>query len=50
MPAALVEVGFITNRKEIKYLKRNSHQVKIANGIATGIERFIKKYNRMINK
>jgi len=48
MPAVLVEVGFITNMKESKYLQSRSHQMKIAEGIADGVSEFIKKYNRMI--
>jgi N-acetylmuramoyl-L-alanine amidase len=50
MPAVLVEVGFITNRKELRSLKRTSHRRKIAKGISDGIVRFIKKYNRSLKK
>ena len=48
MPAVLVEIGFITNKNEAQHLKKNSHQETIADGIADGIELFIKKYNRLI--
>jgi len=48
MPAALVEIGYISNRKELLYLKKNPYQKKIAKGISDGIIRFIKKYNSMI--
>ncbi|MDY6967326.1 MAG: N-acetylmuramoyl-L-alanine amidase [Spirochaetota bacterium] len=49
MPSVLVEVGFITNSKEGKYLMRNGYQKKIAKGIGDGIINFIKKYNKLIN-
>lgn len=48
MPAVLVELGYISNRKEMRYLKRSSYQKKIAQGIANGIVSFIKKYNKII--
>lgn len=49
MPAVLVEVGFITHQKEIKYLKTDSYQDKLAEGIVEGIANFISKYNNMID-
>ncbi len=48
MPAVLVEVGFITNRRELRFLKRASHRQKIALGISKGIVNFINKYNRSL--
>ncbi len=48
MPAALVEVGFITNQKEKQYLVTSSHQKTIATGIAEGLGIFIREYNKMI--
>ncbi|HOK02459.1 MAG TPA: N-acetylmuramoyl-L-alanine amidase [Spirochaetota bacterium] len=48
MPAVLVEVGFITNPKEAKYLTRRDYQEKISSAITEGILNFIKKYNKMI--
>ena len=45
MPAVLVEVGFITNYKEVMYLIKKSYQKKLALGISEGIVKFIKKYN-----
>jgi len=48
MPAVLVEVGFITNTRESRYLKRGSHQQEIAAGISAGILNFLKKYNSTI--
>lgn len=50
MPAVLVEVGFITNRKELRSLQRTGHRGKIARGISDGIIRFIEKYNRFLKK
>ncbi len=48
MPAVLIEIGFITNKKEAQQLRTNGHQESIAEGIAEGIELFIKKYNRRL--
>ncbi len=50
MPAVLVEVGYITNRRERRYLKKAYYQRLIVKGIIFGLKRFIKKYNRMIQK
>jgi len=41
MPAILVEVGFLTNSKEEKKLKTNSHRHHIARGIVKGIGEYI---------
>ena len=46
MPAALVEVGFITNPTEAKQLNRADYQTKIAEAIAGGIASFIAEYNK----
>ena len=48
MPAVLVEVGYITNRKERGYLLKSSYQKKVARGIASGIIDFIDTYNKEI--
>ncbi len=48
MPAVLVEIGFITHKKESSYLKKDEYQEKIAAGIADGILNFIDQYNKMI--
>ena len=48
MPAVLVEVGFVTHSKEIKFLKTDSYQNKIAEGIVGGIVTFINQYNKTI--
>jgi len=47
MPAALVEIGFITNKKERTYLLKGYYQKKIAEGISKGICSFLKKYNSL---
>lgn len=47
MPAVLVEVGFITHPREIKYLKSDDYQDQLANGIVDGISTFINQYNKM---
>lgn len=41
MPSVLVEIGFITHRREASLLKSASHQRRIARGIATGIRNFV---------
>lgn len=49
MPAVLVEVGFITNKKEMKLLTTDGYQDKLADGIVDGVITFINEYNKMIN-
>ncbi|MGL5754025.1 MAG: N-acetylmuramoyl-L-alanine amidase family protein [Paraclostridium sp.] len=46
MPAALVEVGFITNEKDAKNLKNDKYQNKMAQGIAQGILSYIDSTNK----
>ncbi len=48
MPAALAEIGYISNGKEAAALRKQGYQKKIAEGISEGIVTFIKKYNSMI--
>jgi N-acetylmuramoyl-L-alanine amidase len=48
MPAVLVEIGFITHKKEASYLKKDAYQEKIAEGISNGVLKFIDEYNKMI--
>jgi len=48
MPAVLVEVGFITNKKESSYLKKSWYQDRLAQGISQGLVNFIDKYNKTI--
>ncbi|MBN1499154.1 MAG: N-acetylmuramoyl-L-alanine amidase [Spirochaetes bacterium] len=46
MPAVLVEIGYITNSKELKYLNSQSYQDMITVSICNGIMAFIKEYNK----
>ena len=46
MPAALVEVGYITHTEEVKKLLSAAYQKRIAEGIATGIESYFANLNR----
>ena len=48
MPAALVEVGYITNRRESGFLRDKKYQNRLARGIGDGILGFMKQYERMI--
>jgi N-acetylmuramoyl-L-alanine amidase len=48
MPAALVEIGYISHEKEARSLQTESHQKAIAGGIAGGVELFISRYNSLI--
>lgn len=48
MPAVLVEVGFVTNSKESRYLRTRAHQQRIVRGIVQGLKNFIYRYNRTI--
>lgn len=50
MPAVLVEVGFITHKKESLSLMDGEYQKRIARGIAGGVVRFMKKYNASVNR
>ncbi len=48
MPAVLLEVGYITNSNERKYLNTVSYQDQISESISKGIIDFIKEYNKNI--
>jgi N-acetylmuramoyl-L-alanine amidase len=48
MPAALVEIGFITNAREARALTTQAVQQRISSGIVQGIADFITKYNALI--
>jgi N-acetylmuramoyl-L-alanine amidase len=41
VPAALVEVGFLTNKKEASHLAQEQYRSVIAQGIYQGIEKFV---------
>jgi len=46
MPAVLVEVGFLTNRREESKLKTSSFRNRIANAITDSIMKYKKEYDR----
>jgi N-acetylmuramoyl-L-alanine amidase len=41
MPSILLELGFITNSRDIGLLKRRSYQEALVDGIAKGINSYI---------
>ncbi len=43
MPAALIEVGFVTGRFDAKFLAKSSHRKKVAFAIAKGILNYLKE-------
>ena len=43
MPAVLVELGYVTNKREAQNLTSRSYQKRMAQGIAEGITRYFKK-------
>ncbi len=50
MPAVLVEVGFISNRPEAKWLGKKQAHKRIANAIAVGISEFAEMVNKRASK
>ncbi len=48
-PTALVEVGFITNQKEAKLLATAEYRQLIAQGICTGIKKYVTAYKNRLN-
>ncbi len=48
IPAALIEVGFLTNIDERKRLKSRAYRKTVAQGIADGIERYISHHHHSI--
>jgi N-acetylmuramoyl-L-alanine amidase len=42
MPAALIEVGFLTDEAEKEMLQDKEYQEKLAKGISEGIIRYLK--------
>ncbi len=46
MPAVLVETGFITNPSEAAKLVDSAYQLRMAEAIARGVDRFLKSYRR----
>ena len=47
MPSILVEIGFLTNSTEKKYLTTRSYQERIADGIADGIQAYIRSIDNV---
>ncbi len=47
MPSALVELAFISNKREEALLKKDSFQQKAAEAICAGIKKFIDKYSTL---
>ena len=45
MPAALVEVGFLSDSEECELLQQEDYQEKLANGIAAGISEYLDAQN-----
>jgi N-acetylmuramoyl-L-alanine amidase len=50
MPCALVEVGFISNREEEKYLRHAAYQQAAGHGIAAGISQYLDSYPLLTRK
>jgi len=46
MPSILVELGFITNKKELKRIIDDKYQNRIAQSIAKGIDKFFQKHKK----
>jgi len=43
MPSVLIELGYVTNKREVKNLTSRSYQKRLAQGISEGITRYFKK-------
>ncbi len=50
MPSVLVETAFISNKREERLLRDASFREKLAKGIAQGIIKFLKEYERKLAK
>ena len=48
MPSVLIETGFLSNRKDARYLNSKKGQARIAEAIVKAIEKFRKLYERNI--
>ncbi len=46
MPSVLVELGFISNKEELKKLKNDKYQNHLATSIVKGVDKFFKKYKK----
>lgn len=48
MPSVLIETGFVTNKYDARILKTAGHQQKVAEGIFSGLQQFVKDYESAI--
>jgi N-acetylmuramoyl-L-alanine amidase len=48
MPAALVEVGYLSNRQEEQQLRSSSYQAKIADALADAVVNYLADYGRRV--
>jgi len=48
VPAAIVEVGFMTNKKELQRLARGPYRKNISDGICSGIKNFINSFGKSL--
>ena len=44
MPSTLIEIGFITNEEDAKFMNTKKTRIKIVKATATGIKKFIKEF------
>lgn len=49
MPSVLVEIGYLSNEKDVKVLKSSSGQKKIARGLFEGIKAYEKAYSASLD-
>ena len=48
MPAVLVEIGYITNKKELNLLVTPNYQAVVSEAVAGGITSFVAGYNKLV--
>ncbi|HOA08167.1 MAG TPA: N-acetylmuramoyl-L-alanine amidase [Spirochaetota bacterium] len=48
MPAVLVEIGYITNKKELNLLITPNYQAVVSGAVAGGITSFVAGYNKLV--
>ena len=46
MPSALLEVGFLSNKKDLEFLSDRESRLKVVNSIADGILEYVSKFNQ----
>lgn len=49
IPSVLIEIGFVSNKKEVQKLLRQDHQDRLATGIIRGIDRYFDTLTRNAN-